>query len=279
MAKRLKIAAITFHTNDEDKDHDTHVTVTVKDVNGLVCAQVDNDWGHFNDQSNAGPFGLFIRNQQTEDLLQSGSLTIRIDPNGHDTWRFNFNLVLTFNDGSTLSGGVGGLQLSQNNQQMDFPLQGLLTIASTSAPLNSTQGDCYIFSFLDPELVLDAPGASQAAGTKLNVYPTNNPPTTNQLWRFTSDGYIVSAMNANLVLDVAGGSTKPGTPVILFPKKVPAANNQKWIRSADGYITSAMNSNLVLDVAGASTNPGTPVNVYSKNLPFTNNQRWGFIKP
>src|SRR5438105_15265401 len=133
MTKRLANAAISFHTNDEDKDHDTHVTVTVRDVNGLVCAQVDNDWGHFDDQSDAGPFGLSIRNRQTAELLQSGSLTIRIDPNGHDTWRFNFNLALTFGDGSTLSGGAQGLKLSQNNRQMDFGLEVLLTIGSTAS--------------------------------------------------------------------------------------------------------------------------------------------------
>src|SRR2546430_4517968 len=135
MSTRLANCAISFHTNDEDKDHDTHVTVTVRDVNGLVCAQVDNDWGHFDDQSDAGPFGLIIRNRQTPDLLQSGTLTIRIDPNGHDTWRFNFNLVLTFLDQSTLSGGQQGLQLSQNNKQMDFPLQGLLVVGSSSSGL------------------------------------------------------------------------------------------------------------------------------------------------
>ena len=135
MSVRLANAAVSFHTNDEDKDHDTHVTVTVRDVNGLVCAQVDNDWGHFDDQSDAGPFGLKIRNRQAVQPLQSGSLTIRIDPNGHDTWRFNFNLVLTFDDGSTLAGGADGQQLSQNNKQQDYGLQGLLIIGSTGSPL------------------------------------------------------------------------------------------------------------------------------------------------
>ena len=61
MAPRLVNAAISF-------------------VNGLVCAQVDNDWGPFDDQSDAGPFGLFIRNRQAPEPLQSGGLTIRIDP-------------------------------------------------------------------------------------------------------------------------------------------------------------------------------------------------------
>jgi len=65
----LKNCSITFHTNDEDKDHDTHVTVTVTDENDLVCAVIDNDFGHFNDQSDAGPYQLVVKNPQTRQSL------------------------------------------------------------------------------------------------------------------------------------------------------------------------------------------------------------------
>jgi hypothetical protein len=138
MARRLMNAAVSFHTNDEDKDGDTHLTLTVRDVNGLVCSQVEGNFSGFPNQSDEGPFGLIIRNRQRDDLVQSGTFTIRIDPNGDDTWRFNFNLVLTFNDGSTLSGGVQNQQLSEAARQQDFPLQGLLNVVTTGSGLTST---------------------------------------------------------------------------------------------------------------------------------------------
>jgi hypothetical protein len=42
-------------------------------------------------------------------------VTIRIDPEGDDTWKFNFFLLLTFSDGSTLQAGANHLGLSDAN--------------------------------------------------------------------------------------------------------------------------------------------------------------------
>ena len=122
----LANAKIEFHTNDEDKDYDTHVTVDVTDFDNVLCAHVDNDFGHFDDQSNNGPFELEIINASSKDACQRGNVRIRIDPNGHDTWRFNFTLILIFDDGSSLSGVETGLQLSQKAREQTFGLQGKL---------------------------------------------------------------------------------------------------------------------------------------------------------
>lgn len=122
----LANAKIEFHTNDEDKDYDTHVTVDVTDFDNVLCAHVDNDFGHFDDQSNNGPFELEIINASSKDACQRGNVRIHIDPNGHDTWRFNFTLILIFDDGSSLSGGATGLQLSQKAREQTFGLQGKL---------------------------------------------------------------------------------------------------------------------------------------------------------
>jgi hypothetical protein len=42
---------------------------------------------------------------------------IRIDPDGHDTWKFNLFLIMDFSDGTRLSDWVNGLSLSQNNRE------------------------------------------------------------------------------------------------------------------------------------------------------------------
>jgi hypothetical protein len=82
---------ISFHTNDEDKDNDTHVTVEVRDENNVAVALISNDFGHFDDHSDAGPFGLAIQNPSDKTFVQRGNVLIRIDPNGNDTWRFNWS--------------------------------------------------------------------------------------------------------------------------------------------------------------------------------------------
>jgi hypothetical protein len=122
----LANSTVRFHTNDEDKDDDTHVTVTINDDNNVVAARISNDFGHFDDHSDAGPFGLEIQNASEKGDLQRGAVLLRIDPNGHDTWRFNFFLDLEFSDGSHLSGGADGLELTQDRREQQFGLSGIL---------------------------------------------------------------------------------------------------------------------------------------------------------
>ena len=56
----LRNCTVRFHTNDEDKDSNTHVTVNVSDANNVVAAHVDSDFGYFDDQSDNGPFPLVV---------------------------------------------------------------------------------------------------------------------------------------------------------------------------------------------------------------------------
>jgi hypothetical protein len=130
----LTNATIKFHTNNEDKDSDTHVTVTVVDSDNIVAARVDNDFGHFDDNSDNGPFGLMVQNPSSQERLQAGRVVVRIDPNGKDTWRFNFFLDLLFNDGSHLSGGADGLELTQDRREQTFGLQGIVHVSPPSRP-------------------------------------------------------------------------------------------------------------------------------------------------
>jgi hypothetical protein len=116
-------AQITFHTNNEDKDDDTHVTVTVRAADGTIAARIDDDFGHFNDHSTNGPFGMLVVNPAVKDLLTRGNVTLRVDPNGNDTWRFNFFLDLAFSDGTHLNTEADGLELTQDRQQQSFAVQ------------------------------------------------------------------------------------------------------------------------------------------------------------
>src|SRR5690349_4560434 len=136
----LTNATIRFHTNNEDKDSDTHVTVVVVDSDNIVAARIDNDFGHFDDNSDNGPFGLIVQNPSSQDRLQAGRVAIRIDPNGHDTWRFNFFLDLLLNDGSHLSGGADGIELNQDRKEQSFGLQGIIHVTPPSRPSRERLG-------------------------------------------------------------------------------------------------------------------------------------------
>lgn len=96
------------------------------DSNGVTAAHISNDFGHFDDNSDEGPYALTIVNPSQEALLQSGKIVLRIDPNGHDTWRFNFFLEMVFSDGSRLSGGANSLELTQNRKQQEFGIDGIV---------------------------------------------------------------------------------------------------------------------------------------------------------
>jgi hypothetical protein len=124
MAETLVGANITFHTNDEDKDDDTHVTVTVQDSTmTTVAAEISDNFGHFDNDSDAGPFQLVVVNSLTRDQLKTGNMTIAIKPNGHDTWRFNFFLDLRFSDGSHLLARANHLQLTQTYRDVSFGIE------------------------------------------------------------------------------------------------------------------------------------------------------------
>ena len=122
----LAHCSIKFHTNDEDKDSDTHVTVTITDDNNVTSCKVDNDFGKFGDNSNSGPFGMPVVNATPKPNVQRGNIRLRIDPNGNDTWRFNFEVDMTFSDGSRLTGAADGLELSQDRREQTFGISGIL---------------------------------------------------------------------------------------------------------------------------------------------------------
>ncbi len=121
---KLISATVGFRTNDEDKDNDTNVTVVVRNWDRTEVARISDCFGHFDDNHDNGPFALFVLNQTTVEKLKSnrGEVAIHIDPNGHDTWRFNVHVELRFSDGTAATGDVNGAELSQNYRDLVFPI-------------------------------------------------------------------------------------------------------------------------------------------------------------
>ena len=113
----LDNASVQFRTNDDDKDHDTNVTIEVRDKVGHLAARVSDTFGPFHDQTNGGPYQLEILNRVDSAALQGGNVLIRIDPKGHDTWRFNFIVELHMDDGSVLTASADGLEVNESTEQ------------------------------------------------------------------------------------------------------------------------------------------------------------------
>jgi hypothetical protein len=122
MAAILEAATISFHTNDDDKNGDTNVYVSVQ-KGTTVAAQITDQFGHFDNNTDAGPYDLLLVNQLTREELKTGNVTIAITPNGNDTWKFNFFLDLRFSDGGHLIARAYGLQMTEIFQQLWFGIE------------------------------------------------------------------------------------------------------------------------------------------------------------
>jgi hypothetical protein len=119
----LTRASVSFHTNDEDKDGDSRVEVTVRLMDQTVVASIADEFGHFDDHSEAGPFDLLITQAASRGALKTGSVAVKISPNGNDTWRFNFFLDLLFDDGAHLIAWANGLEITESRQEQSFGIE------------------------------------------------------------------------------------------------------------------------------------------------------------
>jgi len=129
LAPTLVNAQIEFATLGESKDQKTLLTATVVDFERVVAARVSSRFGEFVDHTENGPFNLRVLNASARTSLQRGAVTIRIDTEGDDTWKFNFFLLLTFSDGSTLQ--AEGNQLGLSDPGGDFSPEVTVGIGGT----------------------------------------------------------------------------------------------------------------------------------------------------
>jgi hypothetical protein len=94
----LASATVMFHTNDDDKDCDTMLTMHIlKGVRALARTS-QPIFGRFPDHTDNGPFGLSPVGAVSKEDLVNASFSVHIAPRGHDAWRFNTSLDLAFTD-------------------------------------------------------------------------------------------------------------------------------------------------------------------------------------
>jgi len=124
----LQRASITFRTNDDDKDHDTAVGVYVV-IRNETIAYIYDEFGHFPDHSEAGPYTLLIVHRLPRHAIRQAKVIVGIDPvvgpigGAGDTWRFNFVLDFLFEDGSHQLSKGSRLELSTWNRTHEFAVE------------------------------------------------------------------------------------------------------------------------------------------------------------
>ncbi|WP_165401316.1 Ig-like domain-containing protein [Herbihabitans rhizosphaerae] len=104
---------VFFHTNDNDKDHDTRLKVVITDRNGGEVADVEGEFGQFKDNTDHGPFPMRVKVPAPVSLINGGLTTMTIDPNGDDTWKFNLRLVMHFSNSEPKHFDFGGTEMSE----------------------------------------------------------------------------------------------------------------------------------------------------------------------
>jgi hypothetical protein len=138
-------AMISFQTNDENKDFDTQVTVTVRDANGVTVATLSGAFGEFPDSTRSVTYPLQTLNGSALNLLQGGTVNLHVQPVGNDTWRFGFFLNILLTDGSRLAVGTNSMSLSESHQDQMFSIAqvGKLTPGAPADGSIMTSGAAY----------------------------------------------------------------------------------------------------------------------------------------
>jgi hypothetical protein len=116
LAQRM-ISSITvvFNTTTDDKDNDTYVQCQLLSADNHWLGSRDGQFGRFpNNSTYTLPLTLGEPNY-SEELLHGGRLMVLIIPNGHDTWVFTWQVIVSYNDGSqSIANGTGALDQNNN---------------------------------------------------------------------------------------------------------------------------------------------------------------------
>lgn len=115
---KLTSISIQFHTNNDDKDHDSSVEVALDNSTYLVGKGTVGGGTRFPDNSDSQVYGIPVAGYYTPDNLVHGRLFVIIHPNGNDTWKFRVSaLKLTYSDGRVSTISWGNTWVSEDDPQ------------------------------------------------------------------------------------------------------------------------------------------------------------------
>jgi hypothetical protein len=123
---QIKNLTINFHTlagNGSNKDGDTRASVSIHSTSGKQYAgwtqQGEDEFGENSDK----PFALSIQEPLLIRDLAAARISFHVEPNGSDTWRFNYSLTGITTDGRNYSSGRNGCEISDEHKDREDALQ------------------------------------------------------------------------------------------------------------------------------------------------------------
>ena len=124
---KLERAEFFSHTNNDNKDHDTGIYVTVMSSgNNTRLASIENadssgdDSREYKDGSDH-PITLHIDAPgASKEACEGFKTKVSIKTNGHDTWRFNGTVTLFFDDGTNITKTKDSISLTDNGASVIF---------------------------------------------------------------------------------------------------------------------------------------------------------------
>lgn len=119
---KLIAASVLFHTHGTGKPADAMVAITLS-RGQLRVARMRGLRGNFKGNSSDGPYALEVLNPIAIDHLQGLTATVSFAPRHPVTWKFDYDIHLTFSDGTRLVRHVRGVVLTQDASRSSHPLE------------------------------------------------------------------------------------------------------------------------------------------------------------
>jgi hypothetical protein len=118
-ARQVQSVQIVFNTTSDDKDDDTGLEIQFKTSTKNIVASKSGQFGKF-DNNSSHSVDLDIQGTYYDTDLSQSTVYLHISPNGRDTWIFDFDINITWTDGTKTSSNLLGLNLNQSHTDLEI---------------------------------------------------------------------------------------------------------------------------------------------------------------
>jgi hypothetical protein len=103
-----------FDTTKDGKNDDSKLDVYLKNGDGQEVGKSEGNEGHW-DKKSSHTASIKIEGNPTKAALANGCVLLTFQPHGADNWKFNYQVTLSFSDGSFIIKELEVCELTQYN--------------------------------------------------------------------------------------------------------------------------------------------------------------------